>query len=302
MRTRPFGKTGLDVSAVGFGVSGALATPLISNSDVTRLVHAAVDMGINLFDTGPSYGDGTAEERLGTALEGVNRNKYILSTKVGTFVGRLGRLQKDFSAKAIEESVHQSLRRLKAEHIDVLFLHGPDAIYDETYRALQDLKISGKVGFVGVCGNGAELDEPIRNGQFDAMMMPFHMLSERPHRSRIQEASVRDLGILGFQSLAPLGELEEPKPVSKLSDLFYKAKAWLKPPEPLKRKGPLDFLEKHAGWTPAQLCLGYALSEPGLSSVLVNTTRLEHLKDCAAVVDRDLPQNLGAQVEMARFS
>ena len=302
MRTRPLGRTGQVVSAIGFGVSGALATPLISSADVRKLVHAAIDGGITLFDTGPSYGDGLAEERLGEALHGVHRDKVMVSTKVGTFLGRLGRPYKDFSRKAILQSVDQSLARLNMSHIDLLLLHGPEAIMPETYDALHDLRYSGKARFVGVCGRAEELDAPIRSGQFDVVMLPFNMTTGRIERNRIMDASAGNMGIIGIETMLPLKILNPHHGVGKPSDLFYLARDLFKPKPRLPDRQPYDFLERFRGWTPAALSLGYALSENSLSASMITTTRMAHLQECLEVCERDLPAGFSAQVEIARFT
>jgi aryl-alcohol dehydrogenase-like predicted oxidoreductase len=287
---------------MGFGVSGALASPLVSSADVKKLVHAAVDGGITFFDTGPSYGDGAAEERLGEAIYGINRNKVIISTKVGTFTGRLGRPYKDFSKKAILRSVDESLSRLNMRYVDLLLLHGPEAIMPETYDALYELKHAEKTRFVGVCGRAEELDAPIKTGQFDVVMLPFHMGTGRIERNRIIEASHRDMGIIGFETMMPLRILNPHHEISKPADLWYVARDMFKPKPRLPERQPYDFLERFAGWNPAELSLGYALSEAALSCSMITTTKLDHLQQCLRVPERDLPAGFTAQVEISRFT
>lgn len=153
MQYRPLGRTGLEVSVIGFG-----ASPLGDVFGVTdpgegeRAVHMAVDEGINLFDVSPYYGVTLAEERLGSALRG-RRERVILSTKCG----RYGVDQFDFSARRIAASIEESLGRLQTDHVDVLLAHDIEfgdlnQIIGETIPAMRQLQKQGKARFIGISG------------------------------------------------------------------------------------------------------------------------------------------------------
>jgi L-galactose dehydrogenase len=150
---RKFGKTGLEVSVIAFG-----ASPLgnvfgdMDASASSRVVGAAVDRGINLFDVSPYYGMTLAEERLGQALQPY-RAQVLLATKCG----RYGSNDFDFSAPTIVREFDESLRRLRTDHVDLLQAHdiefaGIRQILDETLPAMERLKEQGKVRFIGVTG------------------------------------------------------------------------------------------------------------------------------------------------------
>ena len=150
---RPLGQTGLDVSILGFGASplGAAFGP-IDPEEGRRAVHAAIDLGVNYFDVAPYYGLTLAETRLGDYLKG-KRQDIILATKVGRYdVNSF-----DFSAERVTRSVDESLKRLQTDWIDVIQVHDIEygdrsQIIHETIPALQRLKESGKVRFVGITG------------------------------------------------------------------------------------------------------------------------------------------------------
>ena len=153
MYHQKFGKTGLELSAIGFG-----ASPLgnvyadIGRLNGMRAVTHAIDQGINLFDVSPYYGSTLAEECLGEALLG-RRAQIVLATKCG----RYGVDTFDFSAKAITLSLEDSLRRLRTDYVDVLQAHDIEfgnlqMIVHETVPALQLLKQQGKVRFIGLAG------------------------------------------------------------------------------------------------------------------------------------------------------
>ena len=144
--------TQLHLSPLGFGTSalGGVYGPL-SEDEANAAVRAALDAGINYFDTAPYYGD--AESRLGKALAGVGRDQYVLSTKVG----RVGPGEFDFSAEGVRRSVESSLERLGTDYLDLVFCHDiefvpVEAWAEEGLPALETLRREGKVRYLGVSG------------------------------------------------------------------------------------------------------------------------------------------------------
>jgi len=153
---RALGKTGFEVSVIGFGASslGNEFGPTDFDAGV-RAVHLAIERGVNFFDVSPYYGRTLAEERLGSALEG-RRDKVILATKVG----RDGREPNecDYSAARVIASIDGSLQRLRSDHVDLLQVHdvenvaNPDQIIEETIPAMRKLQRDGKCRAVGITG------------------------------------------------------------------------------------------------------------------------------------------------------
>ncbi len=154
MRYRSLGTCGPRVSELGFGASplggiyGAFA-----EQDGIGAVHAALDSGITFFDVSPYYGLTAAETVLGRALHGIDRDTYVLATKVG----RYGDDDFDFSAKRVTRSVHESLARLSTDHLDLVQCHDIefgflDQVAEETVPALRGLQETGLVRAVGITG------------------------------------------------------------------------------------------------------------------------------------------------------
>jgi len=139
---------------VGFGGSpiGGVFRP-VAEPEAHATVRAALDAGINYFDTAPYYAATVAESVLGAALAGVPREHYVMATKVG----RYGKVDFDFSATRVVRSVDESLARLRCGHIDVIQVHDLEfvpleQIWTETLPALDRLRATGKVRFVGITG------------------------------------------------------------------------------------------------------------------------------------------------------
>ena len=153
MEYREFGKTGLKLSVMGFGAAtlGSVFRK-IDESEGKRAVTAAIDRGINFFDTAPFYGVTRSETVLGEALQG-RRHEIILSTKLG----RYDFADFDFSAERVRTSIEESLRRLQTSYVDLLIAHDVEfgdlrQVVEETIPAMQKLKEQGKCRFIGFSG------------------------------------------------------------------------------------------------------------------------------------------------------
>jgi L-galactose dehydrogenase len=154
MEFRTLGRTGLEVSKLGFGGS-----PLGNEfgetdpSEAERAVHCAIDLGINYFDVAPYYGRTLAETRLGAALQG-RRDKVILATKCGRYdVAKF-----DFSAARIRASIDESLKRLRTDYLDIFLAHDIEfvcakQIIEEAIPTMRALQSEGKARFIGITGS-----------------------------------------------------------------------------------------------------------------------------------------------------
>ena len=159
MTFRPLGRTGLTVSSLSFGASslgGVFRS--VDEQEGIRAVHVALDLGINYFDVSPAYGGTRAETLLGRALDGVPRDRYYLSTKVGKYTSPDGYGDDtfDYSRAGIRASLDESARRLGVDYFDIVHLH--DIEYQgrrhvewaigEGLEALLELRGEGRVGAV----------------------------------------------------------------------------------------------------------------------------------------------------------
>lgn len=151
METRPLGNTGIDLPALSFGASSLGAEfRSIDLNEAFDAVHTALDLGMNFIDTSPFYGRGMSEVMLGQALKGIDRESYLLGTKLG----RYSLEHFDFSAKRVDESLHVSMHRMGTDHLDLILLHDVEfvklpQIWEETIPALLKAKAEGKVRAIG---------------------------------------------------------------------------------------------------------------------------------------------------------
>ena len=151
MQQRTLGRSGLKVSVIGLGCNNLGAR--IDDAAAKSVVHKALDVGINFFDTADHYGEQGGSERVLGELLGARRKDIVLATKFGLQMDDKGWLF-GTSRRYVMSAVEASLKRLKTDYIDLYYLHRPDGItpIEETLRALDDLVRQGKVRYVA-CSN-----------------------------------------------------------------------------------------------------------------------------------------------------
>ncbi len=207
-------------SRLGFGVTGPHAGLGLSRSRTEALIREAVGQGVTLFDTGPAYGNGEAEKRLGQALKTLPRDRVFITTKAGIHAGR----KRDFSPGAVEMSFKASIERMGCGHIDLLLLHGPspEELDPRLIRRLTAFRERGLLRHIGVCGRGAELDTAIDLGVFDAIMAPVNDGLDDASRARLARARQAGLSVIGIEVMAGASSTAN-LPLSR-GDLWYAAR------------------------------------------------------------------------------
>jgi aryl-alcohol dehydrogenase-like predicted oxidoreductase len=184
MERRTFGRTGADVSALGFGGAPAGLTNYLgrweaaaeaSRASVVRAIRRALDLGVTYFDTAAGYGDGLSEEIFGEGL-GADRRRVFLATKTR---------RPNWTPAAIRAELEDSLRWLRTDHVDLLQFHGGWWTDDDAARVLEGggletyerLRDEGKVRFVGFTAEGPNgpVERLIASGRFDALMMCYNL-------------------------------------------------------------------------------------------------------------------------------
>ncbi|OQA42479.1 MAG: Pyridoxal 4-dehydrogenase [Chloroflexi bacterium ADurb.Bin325] len=184
---RPIGRTGLTVPALSFGTAplGTLSylNSVDSDAQAVETIRHAFEAGVALFDTAPSYGEGTSERRLGLALAGLPRERFVLETKV---VSRMARVQPDYSRDGVLRSLEGSLERLRLDRIDIALIHDPETHYREAldivYPVLAELRDQGALRAIGVgmMNRWRTLMAFARNADFDCLLLAgrYHLLEQ----------------------------------------------------------------------------------------------------------------------------
>jgi len=153
MKFNPYIKDSILISKIGLGawqLGHDSGWKSMTKTEAVHLVHSALDVGVNFFDTAPNYGHGTCEERLGSALRKVDRSTIVINTKFGhTHTGSL-----NYSADHIRTSLEGSLKRLQVDYVDSLIIHNPPSAYldgnkNDHYEILEKLQHEGKIKAYG---------------------------------------------------------------------------------------------------------------------------------------------------------
>ncbi|PYN93643.1 MAG: hypothetical protein DMD91_29615 [Candidatus Rokuibacteriota bacterium] len=207
MRYRLFGRTGLQVSVVGFGCWPMAGDRYgaIEDDEAVKAIHRALDRGVNCVDTAPAYGAGHSEDVVARALE-KRRREVILVTKCGVKVAPPGQPSpiRDSSRANILSEVDASLKRLRTDWVDVLLVHWPDAgtPFEETMRALEEVVGSGRARFVGVSNfTGAMIAECLRTRRIDVSQVGYHMFDRRQEQETFPICREHGIGVMGYGSL-----------------------------------------------------------------------------------------------------
>ncbi|MBT2722626.1 aldo/keto reductase [Bacillus sp. ISL-46] len=207
MKKRQLGKSGLEVSAIGLGCMGMSQSfgPIPEKKEAISLIHAAVERGVNFFDTAEVYGkDHHNEELVGEALAPF-KGKVVIATKFGIKMED-GKQVLDSKLETIRKSVEGSLKRLKIETIDLYYQHrvDPTVPVEEVAGVIQDLIMEGKIRHWGLSEAGVETIRRAHAVQpLTAVESEYSMMWRSPENELLP--TLEDLGI-GFVPFAPLGK------------------------------------------------------------------------------------------------
>ena len=285
MEFRPFGRTGLKVSAIGFGcweIGGTYGR--IDESLFQRAVARAIDSGITCFDTAEAYGMGASEEALARALVG-RRNDVLIATKFGVSYEEMPN-RRDSSPARVFASIDKSLQRLRTDHVDIYLVHWPDpeTPLDETLGALDDIVRQGKARYIGVSNfRLAQIEEAMRLRRVDVVQYAWNMFDRRMQAEIFPYCAGQQIGVMAYGSLAygmlsgtfhPAMQFEESDWRSKSGMLgSLNLFRTLFGPDYFQRNlaaiGELKQLATKYGKTLPQFALSWTLSNPVVGTALV---------------------------------
>jgi aryl-alcohol dehydrogenase-like predicted oxidoreductase len=282
---RQLGRTGLSVTALGFGamdLGGPPAANEISDDEAGRVLNAVLDSGINFIDTAVCYG--TSEARIGRAVSG-RRREFILATKCGCQPGKPMGTPNIHTAANIRAGVEHSLRMMRTDYIDIVQFHQSlTRSMWETEGALDELlrlKQEGKLRFIGVSGTLPNLVEQIDSGVFDVFQIPYSAL-QREHEGIIAKASDAGAGIIIRGGVARGAPTDWNKRYYMLTGDELSGR-W--------DKAQLDDLLD--GMSRIEFMVRFAIAEPALDTTIIGTKNLDHLRDNVAAARKGpLPANL----------
>jgi aryl-alcohol dehydrogenase-like predicted oxidoreductase len=283
MRTRALGATGLVVSELGLG-AGPLGGSSIDDATAVRLICGALDLGITLIDTAPSYG--RSELRIGMALCGRRRDATVLSTKLGYGVPGIP----DWTGPCITAGIDAALVRLGTTWLDVAHLHSCPRdvlVRGEVVEALEAAVQAGKVRVPAYSGDGDALAWAIDSNRFGVVQCSINLADQRALDHAVHDASMRGIGVLAKRPLANASWRDTSRPAAP-----DRAEYWLRLQE---------MMLPPPGVAPAEHALRFVLAQPGVSSALVGSTTLANVKAAVAAADAGPLEAAGVDHARAAF-
>ena len=305
MQYRPLGRTGVQVSSLCLGTMNFGDD--CSEQDSISMVHKALDDGINFIDTADVYSQGIAEEITGKALQGANRSRAVLATKVYNRMGDGINAWGSHRSHLIE-GCHASLKRLGTDYIDLYQLHRPhpDVPIDETLRALDDLIRAGKVRYIGTSTFAAWqvtealwASKELGLNRFVTEQPPYNLLDRRIERELVPMCQTFGIGILPWAPLAGGLLTGKYKPgQDRPSDARYASRT-----APMNRDHEAALLKvqefvdwcEAEGLAPANVALAWVNQQPGVTSTIIGPKSMQQYSAYVAAAELTLtPAQLAA--------
>jgi aryl-alcohol dehydrogenase-like predicted oxidoreductase len=291
MQYRSLGRTGIKVSpyCLGAMMFGKLGNP--DHEDAARIIHKALDAGINFVDTADRYSAGESEEIVGKALKG-RRDKVVLATKVHGAMGDDPNMQGN-SRRWITRAVEDSLRRLQTDYIDLYQIHrpSPDTDIEETLSVLTDLMRAGKVRAIG--SSTFPVSEIVeaqwvaeRRGlaRFRTEQPPYSILDRGIERDMLPTCQRYGMGVLVWSPLSKgllTGRYRkgQPMPDSLRVKVF---------PKQMSDERSLDAVEQliplaaEAGMSLTHMAMAFVMAHPGVTSAILGPRTMQQFDDLLA--------------------
>ncbi len=306
MELRRLGRTGVEVSPLCLGAMMFGAWGNRDHDESIRIIHRALDAGINFVDTADVYAQGESEEIVGKALAG-RRDEVVLATK---FHGRMGEgpNRGGNSRRWILQEVDASLRRLQTDYIDVYQAHrpDPDCDVDETLGVLTDLVRAGKIRYFGSSTFPAEeiveaqwVAERRGRERFRTEQPPYSLLVRGAEADVLPVCERYGMGVLSWGPLAS-GWLtglyrkgQKPPPSTRSGRLPWRYDMSL--PEnqrKLEATEALAVLAEQAGLTLIHMAIAFVLDHPAVTSAIIGPRTMEHLESQLGAADVTLDEAL----------
>jgi 1-deoxyxylulose-5-phosphate synthase len=292
LKYRQLGDSKLTVSEIAFG-SWLTFSDGPQKANAIACVQRALERGINLIDTANVYGRGAAERVLGEALAGINRDSYILATKL---YFPMSSTDRGLSRAQIFKQLDASLARLRVDHVDLYQCHryDPDTPLEETMQALSEVVRAGKVRYIGFSEWPVDRVDAARAipgvERFVSSQPQYSLLHRDPERALIPLAMRSDISQIVWSPLAqgvltgkyaPGGDLPRDSRAADDTINGFLNQAWLRPAV-LEAVRALRPLAAEAGLTLAQFALAWVLRQPNVASAITGASQPDQVDENAA--------------------
>ena len=272
----------------------------VSERQMAKAVHKAIDSGITFFDTAPIYGLGHSEEVLGKAL-GAARKNVIVATKVGLVWKRGKSFEKftDSSPANVERGLDMSLKRLGADYIDVYQIHWPDpnTPIEDTLITMERLKQSGKIRCIGCCNFSLELlKEAVKYGEIRTIQIPYNLIDRKVESDLLPFCRENNIAVLAYSPMARgflSGKYDENTKFnlddrrSRSEDEYFQGEAFTKNLRVLER---LKLIANKLNKTPSQIALRWVLENSCITTAIFGAKNTAQVEENVTASDFTLPK------------
>jgi aryl-alcohol dehydrogenase-like predicted oxidoreductase len=305
MQYRTLGRTGVQVSSLVLGAMNFGAIARTTQDEVTAIVDAALEGGINLIDTADRYGAGESEEMVGKAIAG-RRDDVVLATKASMPMGD-ERNHQGSSRRWLVTALDDSLRRLGVDHVDLYQVHrwDPRTSDEETLSALTDLQRAGKIRYFGSSTFPAyrvvQAQWAARDNHLSRYVteQPSYSVLQRGVETHVLPVTEQyGLGVLAWSPLASgwlSGAVRAGREIATSRSALMPERFDTAIPANRARLDAVEQLAKaadEAGLTMIQLALGFVTAHPAVTSAIIGPRTLDHLHSQLAAADTVLPADV----------
>ncbi|WP_373229260.1 aldo/keto reductase [Cohnella sp.] len=314
MKYRKLGKNGPEISVIGFGSwaigGGGWASAWGNQDDQLSIdsVRAALDAGVNFYDTAAVYGLGHSEEVIGQALKN-DRDKVILATKCGLVWDENKATKRSGAFDSVIREAEASLRRLGTDYIDLYQMHWPaeDAPAEETMQAMDKLVQDGKVRYVGVSNYDVSLlEKSLTVRHVDSVQPPYSILRPAIEKELLPYCQEKGIGVVAYSALTS-GLLSGNYTYdTKFTEDDWRSRNKAHTGEGLianvDRANKLKEVAARFDLTLPQLAVAYVLAHPALTSALVGVRKPSHILSVLSAVDVTLDETTLAEIRAIAVS
>ena len=307
MKYRRFGSTNVEVSTISLGcwaIGGGFTWGDQDENDSIDTIRAALDAGINMFDTAEVYSDGYAEEVLGKGLAG-QRDKVLIATKV---------LPENLTADKLVQACEGSLKRMGTDYIDLYQIHWPNwnVPMEETMGAMEKLMRAGKIRFIGVSNFGVrDLTEAIDCGDVVTDQLVYSLLFRAIEFEILGKCRQARVGVLAYSPLAQgllTGKFKGPDDLDderarvrifskKRSETVHNSEGCEK--EAFEALGNIKAICDEIGESMATVALAWVAQQPGVTSVLAGARRPDQIVENTRAADLQLSDEVLSRLDAA---
>jgi len=294
MQTRRLGKSDLEITTVTFGCwqAGKDSWTGVTDEDSIATMRAAVDAGINFFDTAEAYGNGHSEEVLAQALKG-RRDEVLIATKTNAL-----------TPERLTEACEKSLARLQTERIDLYQIHWPSGTWggevvpiEDTLGAMTKLREAGKIRAFGVSNfNTSQIEQALQYARIDSLQPPYSLLWRGyEDNGTFAACAENEIGIISYSSIAQgllTGKFDnENRPDendNRSKNMLFKDPHFGRALAAVEQLKPIA--QKHNA-TLAQLATAWVIAQPGMTSAIVGARTPDQITDIAKAASLNLDED-----------